>query len=598
MRSNQIMTPRSRLAAIGLPVAIVVVGLCAALLAYVSLSSFVGYSPPVTSLPPARSAAGQSAGVVLVVVDGLRYDSSLQMPYLNQLRGQGAEFISEVTPPSLSLPAWTTLVTGATPDASGVTTNWHQGPVRVESLFDALRRSGRKSGVVGSATWSDLFPGLIDVRRYVYGPGESPTADRTIPAAYGRDVASDLGADASVVRASAALLKGESGPVPEFLVIHLLGVDELGHAYGGQSEQYDQGIANVDSLLEEITGAMDLSRQTLVVTGDHGQLARGGHGGAEPEVVRTPLVLVGKGIARPRTAGRAPAVVPQADVAPTLAVLLGVGIPAEGVGRPLFSALALDAATRAEWGVDALLARRERALAYSDALGVTPPDPSIGLSARNALAGRLYAQAASDADDGIDELDLWAASALDQRLGTDQLARLPVGLLGLAIPIAAAFLLRPRKETLQGLPFGLVYVAAFWVVFVWRGYGISLSALDRADSVQGFVADVGLSAAVLALLLGGIVTLAYHFSGRQVTLNVVTRYLFWSATFLVWQVAVYYVLYGATYRLYLPDTTLALVYFVDLLQLVGLAIATPLALGLAALVVRLAPTTGLAARAR
>lgn len=586
------MSLRAALSALGLPIALVLVGLGAALLAYTSLSSFVNYAPPVAGLPAARSAARQSDGVVLVVVDGLRYDASLQMPYLNQLRGQGAEYISEVTPPSLSLPAWTTLVTGASPEASGVTTNWHQGPVRVESLFNGVRRSGGKSGVVGSATWSELFPGLIDVRRYVYGPGETASADRTIPAVYGSDVSSDLGADASVVQASTALLKGESGPVPELLVIHLLGVDELGHAYGGRSEQYDQGTANVDALLKEVTGALDLSRQTLVVTGDHGQLDRGGHGGAEPEVVRTPLVLVGKGIARPRTTGRAPAVVQQTDVAPTLAVLLGVGTPAEGVGRPLFSALALDAPTRAEWAVDALIARRDRALAYSDALGVTPPDPSLGLSAQNALAGRQYAQAASDADDGFADLDLWAASALDDRLTSDRTARLPVGLLGLAVPIAAAFLVRPRKETLLGLPFGVVYVAAYWVVFVGRGYGISLSALDQAGSVERFVVYGGLTATVLALCLGAIVALAYHWAGRAVTLRVVTRYLFWSATILVWQVAVYYVLYGATYRLYLPDTTLALVYFVDLLQLAGLAVTTPLAICLAALAARLAPTTG------
>jgi hypothetical protein len=260
------------------------------------------------------------------------------------------------------------------------------------------------------------------------------------------------------------------------------------------------------------------------------------------------------------------------NVAPTLSVLLGVGVPAEDEGRPLFGALALDAAARAEWGVGALIARRNRALAYADALGVAPPPPDIGLSARNALAGRQFAQATSDADDGLDQLDAWAEGAREERLTSDRLWRIPAGLFGLAVPIAAAFLLRQRRETLLALPFGAVYAAAYWVIFVWRGYGISLSALDQAGTIDRFALDGSLSAAVVAAALGVIVGLAYHSKGTIASLRLVARYLFWAVALLVWQVAVYVVLYGATYRLYLPDSTLALVYFVDLLQLVGIGI--------------------------
>jgi hypothetical protein len=155
---------------------------------------------------------------------------------------------------------------------------------------------------------------------------------------YGGDVASDLGADASVVQASTAVLRGESGPVPAFLVVHLLGVDELGHAYGGRSEQYDEGTANVDALLKKITGALTSARQTLVVTGrprpprPRGSRRLGARG--RPHAARPlgqrdrPTADRWEG-ARGDLAGRRRA---------TLAVLPGVGVPAEAV-PPRFAAL-------------------------------------------------------------------------------------------------------------------------------------------------------------------------------------------------------------------------------------------------------------------
>lgn len=585
------MTLRPVLPTIGLLAALVLIGLGAALLAATSLSSYVGHAPPVAGVPadPPAARSGLSERVVLVVVDGLRYDASLHMPFLNELRGRGAEFIAEVSPPSISFPGWTALATGAGPEASGVTTNWHEGPVLVDSLFASVRRAGKSTGVVGDPGWSDLFPGLIGLGVYTYQPGESPSAARSIPAAGNQlDVAANLASDAAVVRAAVSVLKGEAGARPSFLVVHVLGVDEIGHAYGGRSEAYDEAAANVDTLLRELAASIDLTRETLVVTSDHGHTDRGGHGGAEPEVLRTPLVLVGSGVNRPRTAGRAPPVVRQADVAPTLAMLVGAGIPAESEGRPLFAALSLDATGRAQRGVDALLARRDNALRYSDALGVPPPATDLGLSARNAIQGRFYTQAAADADVGLDQLDTWTAGAREERLGSDQVSRLPIGVLLLAVPALAALVLRPRRETLLGLSFAVVYTGAYWLVFVWRGYGPSLSSLDRAGSTQRFVAEGFLASVLIALAVSAIVALAYHPSGILSTLRLVARFLLWAATILVWQVAVFLVVYGPAFRLFLPDPTLALVYFVDLLQLAGIGAACVPATGLALALARLA----------
>jgi hypothetical protein len=73
----------------------------------------------------------------------------------------------------------------------------------------------------------------------------------------------------------------------------------------------------------------------VLVSADHGHTARGGHGGTEADVVTVPLVVAGPGLrAGAVTAGR------QIDVAPTLAALLGVAVPARSLGRPLLELMA------------------------------------------------------------------------------------------------------------------------------------------------------------------------------------------------------------------------------------------------------------------
>jgi hypothetical protein len=104
-------------------------------LAGYSWDQFVSYkSPFVSTQPPADLVSSQPTPaaplvrrVVLVIVDGLRADvSRSSMPTLNTLRSYGSDLTLTVPQPSLSYPNWTTILTGASPTISGVTTNWHK----------------------------------------------------------------------------------------------------------------------------------------------------------------------------------------------------------------------------------------------------------------------------------------------------------------------------------------------------------------------------------------------------------------------------------------------------------------------------------------
>ena len=563
-------------------------GVAALLLASASLQGFIHYSPPFgQASTPGRPGQRLSDRVVLIVVDGLRYDASLEMPYLNELRHQGAEFITETGQPSLSLPGWTTLGTGAGPEISGVTTNWYQGAVRLDTVLAEAKRAGLKTAIVGDKAWDQLYGASVDVGRYpYYPPTGSPSGDHVFPgpASYW-DEARNVGIDEDFAREALAILRTER---PGLLVLHFLGPDQFAHGYGAASQKYADDVARVDELVRQIVGGVSLDDTTVIVTSDHGHVDRGGHGGPEPEVVRTPLVLVGVGTTRPRLPGRAPPLVDQRDVAPTVAVLLGTAIPAQSQGRPLFEALAAPSEVRAARAVDVALQRQAFDTTYARQLGVEPPAMDLVETATAGLQTRYYAQAVADADEALVELGRWREAAREERLGRDRLARTPLAAVALILPLAFAALARPRRETLLGLPIGLAYSLAFWALYFARGYTVSLGTFNTEANMAPFFAARSVDAAVLALALAGAIGLAYHRAGAGAAARLSARANFWMVTFLVWQAALFYSLYGVTYSVYLPDMQLAFKFYLDLLQLAGVGLASAPGIGLAAALAALA----------
>ena len=138
--------------------------------------------------------------------------------------------------------------------------------------------------------------------------------------------------------AGRALIAGGSD-----LVVLLIGVvDRAGHAHGADSDEYREAAAIADRAVARAVAGLDLARDTLVVVADHGHSDSGGHGGTEPEVLQVPMILVGAGV----TPGTTLVGAQLADVAPTVATLLGLPPPGHGLGRTLTEALALTPAQR------------------------------------------------------------------------------------------------------------------------------------------------------------------------------------------------------------------------------------------------------------
>ncbi|MGB9594394.1 MAG: alkaline phosphatase family protein [Anaerolineae bacterium] len=148
--------------------------------------SFEGFRTPLKDglpLPDAAPSSPVVQQVVYVIVDGLRYDASLEMPFLNGLRKQGAYAVMHSKPPSYSQPSWTTLVTGAWPDINDcppLNADYEDiKPFGVDHLFAAVRRAGLTSAAAGFVWWEKMIPqDLLQAGFYV--EGEDDAADRAV----------------------------------------------------------------------------------------------------------------------------------------------------------------------------------------------------------------------------------------------------------------------------------------------------------------------------------------------------------------------------------------------------------------------------------
>ncbi len=541
-----------------IPLLMLGLGFGAYQLANFSFDTFMQYpGPALGEIPAGRATTPIAQRVVVVVVDGLREDTSHQMPNFQRLRERGADLPSLTQVPSLSLPGYTVLGTGTYPDFSGVTTNWYKGAVRVDSLFARAREAGLSTALSTMGGWDGLYgPWVTHVYTVTWsGEGHDPAAMAWTTPAIGRE------AVRLIEETDVALL-----------YVHFGETDEAGHVSGGTGPEYLQAALHVDEQIAAIAQALDWSRDTLILTADHGMSAAwgsagGGHGGGEMEVRRIPLVMVGRGIA--------PGVYPQggqADLVPTVAALLGLPIPAHSQGRTRLDALALTPQVRAEKAL--ALGEQQEALytAYLKGQGASLEVDGLD-AARAALAAGDYGQVEKTVQEYLGRLDEAVARAVANRLWQERLVRLPyflVPLLGLALYVG---LYRPRSELLRPFLVALSFFALYQVLyFLVRGYTVSFTAIAGLSEKAFFFGRTidGLIVMLVTALIAGIVW-------RRRPWQEVVWGANGSALFVAWgyllQLGLFAWLFGPVMTWHLPDLTWGFKYYLDLLALFGVGLA-------------------------
>jgi hypothetical protein len=244
------------------------------------------------------------------------------------------------------------------------------------------------------------------------------------------------------------------------LIVMLVGaVDVAGHVHGGQSPHYRDAALIADHALSRALAGIDLDRDAVIITSDHGHTNRGGHGGIEPEVITVPFIAAGAGIKQGAGVTDARLI----DIAPTVSALLGIAAPGHGLGRTLVEILAIDDAT--------IMARK------------------VADSQRMTMTGAVVAGAEAAA-----EIDVLENRAL----------RIALVAGGAALAFVLATILIRRRVLRLDIRVLLVSVPAFFVVYYGLlgvvGQRFSPSLLPAKGHLAATMAQYGLAAMLVQLL--------------------------------------------------------------------------------------------------
>jgi Type I phosphodiesterase / nucleotide pyrophosphatase len=519
-------------------------------------SPYRGNSPYLKPLPETNPGQPIARHVVLIVIDALRVDSSQKMPTLNALRDRGADRVSLVGQPSFSLPGWTVIGTGAWQEQSGFATNSPQNAIDLDTIFLSAKRAGLKTALVGSREWAQLYDrgvDRVDTPKYPVVPDEYH--DMKTALAYDTDLGQ---------RGLMALAEN-----PDFALLYFAGVDTASHGFGGASQQAADAAANIDQLVAQYLQHIDLSDTAVIVTSDHGQIDKnwdggGGHGGWEPVVLRTPLIMAGQGI-KP---GRYPDA-RQADITPTIAALLGLSIPAHNQGNILLDAVDAPDALKAARAVDNA---EQLANRYESML----PIVCDGCKLDRALLSQ--AQDALKTGDNSKTLDLAAQSAASTRsqwdaahsarLSSDRLLRLPVAL-WLLIPLGLYgwWWARSRWAWRAPLAGGILYII-LWngVYFLVRGLTYSITMFNTELEVLTFVTDRVVDTMIVLLVVMAVIGVWRRSAGWGELARDAVNTLCVIGAALMLQILVFYVLWDVQFSAILPDLEMAFKYYMDVFQ--------------------------------
>ncbi len=429
--------------------------------------SLYGFRSPLQSNPPAPGLPlGEPLAerVVFVLIDALRADTAYDpgvMPFLNELRRQGASALMHSRAPSYSAPGYGVLLTGAWPELS-------DGPVfnpdaedfwvlSQDNIFSAARRNGLQTAISAYFWFERMLPAEA-VTYSFYTEGEDEVADQEVIAA--------------------ALPWLESGEA-QLVLIHIDQVDHAGHLYGADSPEWAAAARRADDHLRAIAASLDFERDVLFVCSDHGQIDQGGHGGHEPVVLREPFVLAGAKV-KPGDYG----VVQMVDVAPTLAFLLGANIPASSQGRARTEMLQVPV-DRLKQQAEAVVAQQAALTrAYTTAIG-RPAEPV-------------------SSDDPVAAAQQVMAAARSARLRAERPGRSLLAAFFVVAPLAILLWRRPAWKS--GLPIAvgvMLYLIVFNLLFVFAShYGYSLTTIPGLQEMimaYLWMGAVSLAAAALAV---------------------------------------------------------------------------------------------------
>ncbi|XP_051906202.1 GPI ethanolamine phosphate transferase 3 [Hippocampus zosterae] len=274
---------------------------------------------------------------VLLIIDALKIDfarfdpnNTSPRPFENKLPvfeetcssrpDQCRLYPFRADPPTTTMQRIKGLTTGSLPTFVDMGSNFASRAISDDNLIHQFGQVGKRVVFMGDDTWESLFPNKF----YCSLP---------FPSFNVHDLHT---VDDGILQNLYTTMVGDEWDV---LVAHFLGVDHCGHRFGPDHPAMADKLTQMDGVIRSVINHIQ-NDTLLVVMGDHGMTDTGDHGGESQKETDATLFLYSAVPLFPGPPSQdEPDVVPQINLVPTLALLLGVPIPYSSVGQvllPLF----------------------------------------------------------------------------------------------------------------------------------------------------------------------------------------------------------------------------------------------------------------------
>lgn len=257
--------------------------------------------------------------VILVLSDALGYTVAVEgMGFLGHLVENKIASLYKVIGelPSMSRPMYETIHTGQKTSQHGIISNQVIRLSNQPNLFQMTSHSGKTSAAAAYYWFSELY------NRAPFDPIiDREVNNLTLAIQHGRFYEQDETPDLELLATASMLVRKYS---PDYLLVHPMGMDHIGHKYGANSSEYRRHATKQDAWLSGCISEWMSIGYNILITGDHGMNDDGMHGGTTPDVREVPLFVID---ANKKGLGDTNETLSQLQIAPTICKYLGLPIP-------------------------------------------------------------------------------------------------------------------------------------------------------------------------------------------------------------------------------------------------------------------------------
>ena len=236
--------------------------------------------------------------------------------------------------PSTSASCYASIHTGVVPQVHGSWGNEAVFRLSQPDIFSQVRRAGGLTGAVAHSFWSEFFnrAPFDPVRDIEYDEPESASINHgRFHTMAGYNLINQMTPADADLFATLTRLTERFGI--QYGMLHTCTLDSMGHRFGHDCVQMDHACYALDATLAPYVARWRAAGYEVIVTADHGQSARGHHGGAGEDQQDFALYYFGAG-----EGPSADTLLDQLALAPSILRRLGAEIPATMRAAPFLSA--------------------------------------------------------------------------------------------------------------------------------------------------------------------------------------------------------------------------------------------------------------------